>query len=240
MESTQIGTILLEDLIGESWEGTLRRLTADMDPWDIDVALLARRYRSYLAALQELSFAIPGRMVLTCSILLRMKSDLLAVDRPSSDQEGLLSELEAAVEEESVAREGPIEPEGFSLPLLRRPRRRVTLEELRAALAGAMTVSRRRAERLIRSAVEEENDPFARFEIGGEDIADRLHVLFDKIKRFLKRTRAVSFFRLLERGDKEERVRRFIELLHLAGQGEIRCTQQEFLGDILISWEKEG
>lgn len=50
----------------------------------------------------------------------------------------------------------------------------------------------------------------------------------------------MSFFRLLERGDKEERVRRFIEVLHLAAQGEIACTQEEFLGDILISRGEES
>jgi len=235
MNSVDIGQIPVLDLIGESWEDTLRRLTADMDPWDIDVALLARRYRDHLRALEEMSFVVPGRMVLTCSILLRMKSDiLLALGRPA-DQEGLIDELNAAIDEASPEEPVPIDQEDFTLPLARRPRRRVTLDDLRQALAGAMKVSRNRAERLIHSATDDEEDVFERFEIGGEDISDRLQHLVGVIKRLLRRSRAISFFRLLERGDKEERVRRFIEVLHLVAQGEISVGQEEFLGDILIS-----
>ncbi len=238
MNSLDITQVPVEELVGESWEDTLRRLTADMDPWDIDIAVLARRYRDYLQALQEMSFVIPGRMVLTCSILLRMKSDvLLALGRPA-DQQGLIDELEAAIDEALPQETVPIDREDFALPLVRHPLRRVTLEDLRSALAGAMKVGRNRAERLIRSVDREEDDPFERFEIGGEDISDRLSDLIGKIKGLLRRTRFVSFFRLLERGDKEERVRRFIEVLHLAAQGEICVTQEEFLGDILISHEE--
>jgi chromatin segregation and condensation protein Rec8/ScpA/Scc1 (kleisin family) len=240
MDSLKIVQVPVEELIGESWEGTLRRLTADMDPWDIDITLLARRYRATLRTLEELSFVIPGRMVVTCSILLRMKSDaLLALGRPT-DQEGLLDELEAAIDETAAQEAPPIDREEFSLPLVRRPRRRVTLQDLRQALAGAMKVSRRRAERLIDSVSDEEEDLFKHFELGGEDISDRLRSLVGKIKRLLSGRRFVSFFRLLERGDKEERVRRFIEVLHLAAQGEIACTQEEFLGDILISRGEES
>lgn len=238
MSSLDISQVPVEELVGESWEDTLRRLTSDMDPWDIDIGLLARRYREYLRALQEMSFVIPGRMVLTCSILLRMKSDiLLALGRPA-DQADLIDELEAAIDEVPPEDAVPIDHEDFALPLVRRPLRRVTLEDLRWALAGAMKVGRNRAERLIRSVDKEEDDLFEHFEIGGEDISDRLQSLIGKIKGFLRKTRFVSFFRLLERGDKEERVRRFIEVLHLAAQGEICVTQEEFLGDILISQEE--
>lgn len=235
MDSLDKAGVPVLELIGESWEDTLRHLTADMDPWDIDITLLARRYRDHLQALEEMSFVIPGRMVLTCSILLRMKSDLLlALGRPA-DQESLMDELGAAIEEATPAEAAPIDQEDFALPLGRRPRRRVTLDDLRQALAGAIKVGRNRAERLIRAATDDEQDPFERFEIGGEDISDRLENLIGRIKRLLRRTRFVSFFRLLERGDKEERVRRFIEVLHLAAQGEISVAQEEFLGDILIS-----
>lgn len=238
MEQIRIAEVPIDELMTESWEGTLERLTADMDPWDIDIAELAQRYRQYLDALRELRFEIPGRMVLTCSILLRMKSDdLLAAC--STDQSDLIEELEEVVEETAAEWDEPIEPGEFSLPLIRRPRRQVTLEDLRLALTAAMTVSRRRAERLI-DRMEDDVDEFSSFQIGGEDFADRLHLLFTKIKKLLSGRRVLSFFRLLERGDKEERIRRFFEVLLLAAQGEIDCYQEEFLGDILISLEGES
>ncbi len=232
MEVTRIAEIPLEELANESWEGVLRRLTADMDPWDIDVAELARRYREMLRAMRELRFEIPGRMVLTCSVLLRMQSDeLLASAKPQSE---FIAELEEAVEEAAEDWDAPIEPEEeFVIPLRRRPRRRVTLNDLRTALAAALKVSRRRSERRSLES-EEDGDIFDYFEIGGEDITDRLHRLFNRIKKLLSGRRVVSFFRLLERGDKDERVSRFVEILHLAAQGKISCEQEEFLGDIII------
>lgn len=234
METTRIAEIPIEDLIGSTWEGVLECLTSDMDPWDIDLAILARRYRDYMQALRELEFEIPGRMVLTCSILLRMKSDvLLAMEQPT-DRDGLVAELEDAIEQEVEAWELPSDPDAFYLPVLRRPRRQVTTLDLRNALTAAMQVSRRRAERLIEQVELDDDDPFDNYQIGGTDFAGRLRVLFEKIMDLLSGRRVLSFFRLLERGDKEERVERFFEVLHLAAGGQISCSQKEFLGDILI------
>jgi len=239
VETIRIAEIPIEDLIGCTWEGVLERLTSDMDPWDIDLALLARRYRDYLQALRELEFEIPGRMVVTCSILLRMKSDdLLAMERPT-DRDGLVSELEEAIDQETETWQLPSDPDDFSLPVLRRPHRQVTILDLRNALAGAMKVSRRRAERLIEQIEPGDEDPFENYEIGGTDFADRLRAAFERIVDLLSGRRIVSFFKLLERGDKEDRVGRFVEILHLCAEGQIRCSQKEFLGDILIQLAAE-
>ena len=233
----RVAEIPIEELIGETWEGVLTRLTSDMDPWNIDLSELARRYRAYLRALQENDFEVSGRMVVTCSVLLRMKSDELLAMEYRTDRDGLVAELEDAIEQEEFLWEEPPNPEEFSLPVLRRPRRQVTLGDLRTALTSALKVSRRRAERLLDYVEVEDFDPFESFEIGGIDFSDRLHSLLSKIKNFLSGRRVLSFFRLLEKGDKEERVQRFFEVLHLAASGEIECSQSEFLGDIIIKLE---
>lgn len=237
METVRVAEIPIEELIDETWEGVLTRLTSDMDPWNIDLSELALRYRAYLQALKDLNFEVPGRMVLTCSVLLRMKSDELLAMEYRTDRDGLVAELEEAIEQEEYVWEEPPNPEEFALPVLRRPRRQVTLGDLRTALTSALTVSRRRAERLIDAVDVDEFDPFESFELGGIDFSERLHSLLSKIKDFLSGRRVLSFFRLLERGDKEERVQRFFEILHLASSGEIECSQQEFLGDIIITLE---
>jgi segregation and condensation protein A len=241
VETVLIAAIPIEELVGASWEGVLHRLTADMDPWDIDVAELARRYRDYLQALRELEFVIPGRMVLTCSILLRMKSDILFASAQSAQRDDLVAELEQAVDESLDEPVAPIDPGDFALPVVRRPTRQVTLRDLEGALTGAMKVSRRRAGRLIdRAAIDDEHDPFEGFEIGGEDFADRLRGVLARIKKLLSGRRVLSFFRLLDKGDKSERVERFFEVLHLAAEGHISCSQKEFLGDIIIRLESEA
>ncbi|MCD5416533.1 segregation/condensation protein A [Candidatus Bipolaricaulota bacterium] len=236
--AVQIAEVPIEDLLEESWEGALERLTVDMDPWDIDIGELARRYRHYIETLRELHFAISGQMVLTCSILLRMQSDdLLAAARPT-ERSDLLDELEEAVAEEAAVWEEPLAPNEFALPIMRRPQRQVTLRDLRRAFAAAMKVSSRRAVRHLQQAEaddEDDDNVFDQFQLGGETFGDRLHCLFNKIKQLLTGRRMTSFFRLLDRGDKEERVRYFFEILHLEAQGEITCSQEEFLGDITIT-----
>jgi chromatin segregation and condensation protein Rec8/ScpA/Scc1 (kleisin family) len=234
-----IAEIPITDLLEETWEGILQRLTVDMDPWDIDIVKLARRYREYVDALRELHFEVSGRMVLTCSILLRMQSDdLLASQRPT-DRNELIEDLEQAIEEEVDKREAPMEPDKFYLPLLRRPRRQVTIFDLKKALASAMKVSLRRVRRREEGIEEERDNLFDDFELGGENYTDKLHSLFGKIKDLLSGRRLISFFRLLDRGDKKERVTCFFQVLHLAAQGEIECRQEEFLGDITIMLAQE-
>jgi len=238
-DAIRIADVPIEALIEESWEGTLERLTVDMDPWDIDVAELARRYRQYIEALRELCFEVSGRMVLTCSILLRMQSDdLLAAARPA-ERSNLIEELEEAVEEEAAEWE-PVAPDEFSLPLMRRPHRQVTLSDLRRAFAAALKVSHRRVTRTAERIDDDDEEIFDHFQIGGENFGDRLHSLFSKIKDLLSGRRRISFFRLLDRGDKEEKIRYFFEVLHLDSQGEISCAQEEFLGDITISLPQEA
>ena len=239
MEIARIAEIPTEDLIGCTWEGVLERLTSDMDPWDIDLTVLARRYRDYMQALRDLEFEIPGRMVLTCSILLRMKSDvLLAMERPT-DRDALIEELEDAIDAE-MEWAVPSDPDEFYLPVLRRPKRQVTILDLRDALKAAMKVSRRRAERLIEQVeFDDASDPFDNYEIGGTGFADRLRGLLEKIVDLLSGRRVLSFFKLLDRGDVDDRVEKFFQILHLTAEGQIDCSQEEFLGDILIQLAAE-
>ena len=239
MDGITIAEIPISDLLEETWEGILQRLTVGMDPWDIDIVELAHRYRDYVDALRELQFEVSGRMVLTCSVLLRMQSDdLLASARPT-DRSDLIEELEGAIEEEVAQWEAPEEPDEFSLPLFRRPRRQVTIFDLGRALAAAMKVSFRRGKRHAGRVEEEKYNLFDDFEFGGQDFGEKLHSLFTKIKNLLSGHRVISFFRLLDRGDKEERISYFFEVLHLMAQGQIACQQEEFLGDITITLPQE-
>jgi segregation and condensation protein A len=238
VDAIRVAEIPVEELVGESWEGVLQRLTEDMNPWDIDLAELAHRFREYLGALRELQFEIPGRMVLACSVLLRMKSDDLLASAQPTPRDELVADLEDMIEQELEEWVEPTDSEDFALPVLRRPHRQVTLLDLRSALSAAMRVSRRRAERLIGRVELDDEDPFENFELGGSDFSDRLGELFERIRKLL--TGVLSFFRLLDRGDKEERVRRFFEVLHLAAEGRIGCSQKEFLGDITIRLEQEA
>ena len=102
-----------------------------------------------------------------------------------------------------------------------------------------MKVSFRRGKRHAGRVEEEKYNLFDDFEFGGQDFGEKLHSLFTKIKNRLSGHRVISFFRLLDRGDKEERISYFFEVLHLMAQGQIACQQEEFLGDITITLPQE-
>lgn len=121
------------------WESLFRGLIADLDPWAFDLVELIGRFRAYMAE-RDLAFAVPGRMVLASSVLLRMKSDWVKEEAPPT--------VEEAVEEvaaELAAEEAPvyIAPE-LRLPLRRGPRGRVTVGDLGRALQAALAAERRR------------------------------------------------------------------------------------------------
>jgi len=51
-----------------------------MNPWDVDVTLLARRYIQMLKKFKELDFRVSGKVVLAAAILLKIKSQKLLQD----------------------------------------------------------------------------------------------------------------------------------------------------------------
>ena len=51
-----------------------------MNPWDIDVSLLAEKFLEMLSKLKEMDFRVSGKMVLASSLLLKIKSDRLLLD----------------------------------------------------------------------------------------------------------------------------------------------------------------
>ena len=61
--------------------------TEQMDPWDIDIAVLAARFLEMLKKFKEMDFRISGKIVLAAAILLRIKSyRLVSEDLNQLDQ----------------------------------------------------------------------------------------------------------------------------------------------------------
>ena len=65
-----------------SWQSIIFNLvkTEQMDPWDIDVSILAQRYIGMLRGLKEHDFRVSGKVLLAAAILLKMKSNKLVGD----------------------------------------------------------------------------------------------------------------------------------------------------------------
>ena len=70
---------LYEMLIQEdeiTWQTIIYDLvkSEEMDPWDIDVSLLAKKYLETIKKLQEMNFNLSGKIVLASAILIKLKT----------------------------------------------------------------------------------------------------------------------------------------------------------------------
>ncbi|MGD9840894.1 MAG: hypothetical protein AB7U87_04245 [Candidatus Bipolaricaulis sp.] len=206
------------------WESLFRGLIVDLDPWAFDLVDLIGRFRAYMAE-RDLAFAVPGRMVLASSVLLRMKSEWVK-------EGGAPPTVEEAVEEvaaELAAEEAPvyIAPE-LRLPLRRGPRGRVTVGDLGRALRAALAAERRRI-----SAEPEFSPDDLGFDLNEEAFTDRAQKLLRALLSLVNGNRVIPFHAVAG-GEPREKVARLMELLHLDAEGKVRLVQEEFLGEILV------
>ncbi len=131
-----------------TWQGLLYELvkTEQMDPWNINVSMLTKKYIEIIKKLKELDFRVSGKVLLAAAILLKIKSnrllneDLSEFDRLLTEsEEGLLEELD--LEEEQNYRGNAEKP--ILIPRTPQPRKRkVSIYDLMGALEKALEVKK--------------------------------------------------------------------------------------------------
>ena len=79
MEDRIIEIVLGKESNEITWRSMIYELVKNeqLDPWDVDISILSKRYVQMLKKLKELDFRVSGKMVLAAAILLKMKSTLL-------------------------------------------------------------------------------------------------------------------------------------------------------------------
>ncbi len=234
----QIFKILLEgDEV--TWQELLTNLVKEekMDPWDLDVSLLAKKYIEMVKKMKELDFRISGKVVLAAAILLKLKSNRLLgeeideLDRlmnPQDDDiEGFYDELEIERLKER--------PPNDSQPLVPRtpqPRKRkVSIYDLVTALNKALEVKERRTLRNL--PVTDIQHPRKTI-----DIHEFMTGLFGRLMGVFNRGKGkIEFNEVLRNKTREEKFYTFISALHLANidQREIDLHQDEPFGRITIT-----
>ena len=215
-----------------TWQTILFDLvkTEQMDPWDIDIALLTKRYVEMLKTLKELNFMISGKVLLAAALLLRIKSERL-VGKDIDDFDRLLTPQE---EEDFLYEEAPesliLDEEKPSLiPRTPQPRKRkVSIYDLVGALQKALEVKRRRVIQSI---------PAMDLEVPEKkkDISKVIGDLYLKIKKFFTSgKKKLTFTNLVPSDKKEDKVYTFVPLLHLSHQRKVDLHQEEHFGEIEV------
>ena len=219
-----------------TWQSMIYELVKheNMNPWNVDVTLLAKRYLQMLKKLKQLDFRVSGKVVLAAAILLKIKSqkllseDIGELDRLMSPEE--MSEVEFYEELETDRRS--LQEEIPSLiPRTPQPRKRkVSIYDLMLALQKALEVRDRRVLRRI---------PSVKIDIPERktDINALIAKVHDKIKNhFSTSSEALTFSKLTADLERNAKIHEMLSLLHLANYDHrnIDLIQQEHFGEIEI------
>ncbi len=223
-----------------TWQSMIYDLVSSekMDPWNIDVSLLAQKFLEKLKKFKQMDLKISGKVLLAAAILLRIKSyrfmeedinalDSLIASANEPQEEDLFEELmeyeEGAINLEEKPKIYPRTPQ---------PRKRkVSVFDLVNALEKALEVYKRRPPKPkdeIKVKVPEK----------GRDISLVIKDVYSKITSFFNKkglkSPKLTFQLLLTNDSKEDKVFTFIPLLHLDNQRKIELMQKSHFGDIFI------
>ena len=215
-----------------SWQAIILDLikTEQLDPWDIDLILLTQRYLEKIRELEEASFHVSSKILLAAAILLRIKSEML-LSRYIKSLDEILFPSEIKQKPEFTFN---LDDVSDLLPKSPLPRmKKVTLDELMAALNRAMTTEHRRIKKevQIRHALSRFDMYLPRKRI---NIREKIKEIYGKITNFFskKDTEKMTYSELAN--TKEEKLGSFMPVLHLDSQEKILLEQLKHFDEIYI------
>ena len=218
-----------------TWQSLIYELvrSEQMNPWDIDVGLLARRYLETLKKMKEMNFFISGKVVLASAILLKIKSYKL-VEEDISNLDSILFKNEREYDVDLTEEESYEEREDLKVDLvLKTPhsrKRKVGIDDLIGALEKALEVDKRRIVRRMREREIDVEIPEKKV-----DISKLIKNIFDRIKNALSKKEVVMFSELIEDNKRENKIATFVPLIYLSNQQKVDLNQKEHFSDIEIT-----
>lgn len=222
-----------------SWQAIIYDLinTEQLNPWDIDISVLAQKYLEKVRELEEANFFISSKVLLAAALLLRIKSEiLLNNDLPELDEVLFGKEEEGKkYVQERIELDDEI-PE--LVPRTPLPRfRKVGLHELMAALGKAIQTESRRIKRVV-IARQHEIEAGIGLPHNRINIRDEIRAVYKRLMEiFSGREKKLAFSELaVESGKKKFST--FVPLLHLNQQNRIVLEQDGHLSEIYI-WTKK-
>jgi len=229
------GTRIFDMLFKEdelSWQAMIYSLIEEenMNPWDIDVSLIAKKFLSKLRQLKEMDFRISGKIILASAILLKIKSkrlldtEIVALDNlmNSEDSLDLLEEIT-----EPVKYEG----ERHAIrPRTPQPRvRKISVYDLVDALEKALKLEKKRS--FYKKPEEVKIVAPKKTE---EDLQSRMQNILQEATAYFKANPLLTFEQLVPSENREDKVMTFVPLLHLENQRVLDMIQKQHFGQINI------
>ena len=223
-----------------TWQAIIYELvkTEQMDPWDLDVSILAKRYITIIRKLKDLNLRVTGKVLLSAAILLKIKSNHLLTEGISEFDRMLQDPAEQLPDElsfeENFEKVLADHDKPTLIPRMPQPRKRkVSIYDLVDALQKALEVKQRR----VMQSAPPQNVTIPK---KTRDITQVIREVYSRIKSFILRNSSnrVKFSQIVPSESKEDKIYTFIPLLHLANQRKIGLKQEKHFGDIDILLRK--
>lgn len=218
-----------------TWQNIIFELikTEQIDPWDVDVSLLAQKYLEIVKNLQEANFLFSGKVVLASAMLVKIKSHKL-VEEDITHLDHILYPPEEVMDtfEDWQQTERPrIEVPGLAVRSPQARKRRISVQDLVSALERALEVNKRR---ILRNN--------AMLEIGTMklptkdiDITALIASVYGKIQDLFGMKKEITFTAVLPaNASKRDKILTLYPLLELENNSKIELSQEKPFGEIQI------
>ena len=221
-----------------SWQAIIYDLikTEQLDPWDIDLGILSEKYLETIAELEEANFFVSSKVLLACSLLLRLKSEILA-NSYIQDLNDILfgkKEVQRTLDiERFIINENELPLLVPKSPMARH--KKVTLDQLMIALNKAINTENRRIKKTIKTHQAQRAADMVLPRSQFVPLKIRIKKIFTIISGHLSlpANQHISFESLAE--EKEEKLASFLPILHLSNEQRIFLHQPIHFEDIFIT-----
>jgi chromatin segregation and condensation protein Rec8/ScpA/Scc1 (kleisin family) len=133
------------------WQAIIYELidSEQLDPWDIDIVVLTRKYFEKIAELEQADFYVSSKVLLAAALLLRIKSEFLLNKYIKSIDDILFGRKDKPA---SIFERIEIDEDDLPVLIPKTPlprQKRITLQELITALNKAIVTESRRIKREV-------------------------------------------------------------------------------------------
>ena len=222
---------LLEFLMSENeitWQSIILDLikSSELDPWDIDISILANKYIAVIRQLKESNLFISGKVLLASAMLLKFKADKLLSEGITS----LDNLMFPPVQVEELEFSGNVKNFVFDADphlTIKTPqarKRKVSINELIGALEKALEVNERR---LLKVADRNRFPDSLRIPDKPRDVGEVINELYKRIQQFFSFKPILLFSELIPSESREDKISTFVPLLHLSNHDKVEINQED-------------
>lgn len=227
---TNISVSSHEDLVGlieqPAWKTILITLVKSerMDPWNIDVKILAEKYLQKIRSLNSTDLRLPANAILASAILLKFKARSLRL--PSLEEEEELRIKSLMTEEELL---GGMMPELISPNLVREGK--VSLDQLVQSIEEILDKTK---SKVLRERDGRER-PVFNLPFAGLNMEAKMKEVLDLARSHADETGLARFSTMVHGKETNDVVESFLALLFLINQNQVSAWQEVLFGEILVN-----